>query len=239
MAGYVKVWTDITEDEKFLSLKLNERGVFLQFLVHAKKGRDDGRIFYRDWTAVGSEMGCDRKTARKVVGKISEISLAVYTESENGLIDIRIPNYIYWQEVDVLGVREKRRKNPAKIPPLKEEKRIEYNNIISDLNEKAKTSYRASSRKTQTLINARLNEGFIVDDFYKVHAIKCEEWLNTDMEKYLRPETLYSNKFEGYLNQRPKEQIQAQEKFSKTATCPECGNVGTEGYGQGTFFLKW
>ena len=39
------------------------------------------------------------------------------------------------------------------------------------------------------------------EDFYKVINIKSKQWLNTEMEKYLRPETLFSNKFEGYLNE--------------------------------------
>jgi len=30
---------------------------------------------------------------------------------------------------------------------------------------------------------------------------KCNEWLGTDMSKYLRPETLFGSKFEGYLNE--------------------------------------
>ena len=30
---------------------------------------------------------------------------------------------------------------------------------------------------------------------------KCVEWMNTDMQKYLRPETLFGTKFESYLNQ--------------------------------------
>lgn len=31
---------------------------------------------------------------------------------------------------------------------------------------------------------------------------KVAEWKGTDMEKFLRPETLFGNKFEGYLNQQ-------------------------------------
>lgn len=77
-----------------------------------------------------------------------------------------------------------------------------YSSIIMYLNEKANTKYRASSNKTKTLIKARLNEGFIEDDFKKVIDIKANEWLNTDMEKYLRPETLFGTKFESYLNQK-------------------------------------
>lgn len=74
-------------------------------------------------------------------------------------------------------------------------------NIVSDLNLVLGTSYK-TGRKTTELINARLKEGFSVDDFKKVHRIKQEEWSKDEkMCKYLRPETLYSNKFEGYLNQ--------------------------------------
>lgn len=78
----------------------------------------------------------------------------------------------------------------------------EYEKIISYLNQKANTNYKASTKKTQQLINARLAEGYKTDDFFTVIDKKCAEWLNTDMEKFLRPETLFGNKFEGYLNQK-------------------------------------
>lgn len=50
-------------------------------------------------------------------------------------------------------------------------------------------------------INARLNEKYTVDDFKKVIDKKCNEWIGTEYEKFLRPETLFGSKFEGYLNQ--------------------------------------
>lgn len=77
-----------------------------------------------------------------------------------------------------------------------------YSSIINYLNKKANTRYRVNNKKTKTLIKARLNEGFTEDDFYKVIDNKVKEWANTDMNKYLRPETLFSPKFEGYLNQK-------------------------------------
>lgn len=77
-----------------------------------------------------------------------------------------------------------------------------YSSIINYLNKKANTRYRVNNKKTKTLIKARLNEGFTEDDFYKVIDNKVNEWANTDMNKYLRPETLFSHKFEGYLNQK-------------------------------------
>ena len=47
-----------------------------------------------------------------------------------------------------------------------------------------------------------MNEKFTVDDFKTVIDKKSREWLGTDMEKYLRPETLFGTKFESYLNQQ-------------------------------------
>lgn len=74
--------------------------------------------------------------------------------------------------------------------------------VVAYLNEKAGTKYKATSGKTKTLINGRIREGFTLEDFKTVIDVKCAEWLNTPMEKYLRPETLFGTKFEGYLNER-------------------------------------
>ena len=73
--------------------------------------------------------------------------------------------------------------------------------VVDYLNKKTSKRFKKSSAKTKSLINARLKDGFDEEDFYKVINIKSKQWLNTDMEKYLRPETLFSNKFEGYLNE--------------------------------------
>lgn len=75
-----------------------------------------------------------------------------------------------------------------------------YISIISYLNEKAGTNYRANARKTKALIHARLAEGFTLEDFQTVIGKKCAEWLTTEWEKFLRPETLFGTKFESYLN---------------------------------------
>lgn len=77
-----------------------------------------------------------------------------------------------------------------------------YKNIIDYLNSRLGTNYKSTSAKTRALIDARLNEGFTEDDFKIVIDKKYFEWHDTDMEQYLRPETLFSNKFESYLNQR-------------------------------------
>lgn len=74
--------------------------------------------------------------------------------------------------------------------------------IVSYLNAKAETKFKPSSKRTKYLIHARLEDGFTVEDFYTVIDKKTEEWKGTDFEKFLRPETLFGNKFESYLNQK-------------------------------------
>ena len=75
-----------------------------------------------------------------------------------------------------------------------------YSSVISYLNEKAGTSFRPTTIKTRTLIRARAKEGFTLDDFKAVIDNQCAEWLNdAKMARYLRPETLFGPKFEGYL----------------------------------------
>lgn len=73
--------------------------------------------------------------------------------------------------------------------------------IVNYLNEVACREFRATNKKTQRLIKARLNEGFVFDDFKLVIDFKTKQWQNDEkFSQFLRPETLFSNKFEGYLN---------------------------------------
>lgn len=89
--------------------------------------------------------------------------------------------------------------------------------IVEYLNTAVSTSYKPSSKKTASLINARLNEGFTVDDFKAVIDTKASDWLgDSKMSRYLRPETLFGTKFEGYL-QEAKAVRRDDERFAKYA----------------------
>lgn len=76
-----------------------------------------------------------------------------------------------------------------------------YVRIIDYLNKTTGKNFKATTIKTINSIKARLNEGFVEEDFYRMIDIKSSQWLDNDMCKFLRPETLFSNKFEGYLNE--------------------------------------
>lgn len=88
--------------------------------------------------------------------------------------------------------------------------KTEYKEIIDYLNQRAGTAFRPSSRATQSHINARLAEGFKVEDFKIVIDKMSTEWIGTEMQQYLRPETLFGAKFEGYLNAKTKRSVRQQ-----------------------------
>jgi uncharacterized phage protein (TIGR02220 family) len=93
---------------------------------------------------------------------------------------------------------------------------INYKNacisIIDTLNQATGASFRPNSLKTRKCIMARLNEGFTAEDFATVIRVKCKQWLyDPSMKGFLRPETLFGPKFEGYLNEDvkpPKKEVQ-------------------------------
>jgi uncharacterized phage protein (TIGR02220 family) len=93
-----------------------------------------------------------------------------------------------------------------KINPQETQSKPLTEEIISYLNQRANKGYKANTKSTQSHINARIKEGYKFEDFKYVIDIKCQKWMGTPQEDYLRPETLFSTKFQGYLNERPKQQ---------------------------------
>ena len=81
-----------------------------------------------------------------------------------------------------------------------------YKEIIDYLNVKTGKAYRWQGKATQSHINARFAEGYTFEDFKKVIDNKAAEWKGGKWEQYLRPETLFGTKFEGYLNQQQGEE---------------------------------
>jgi uncharacterized phage protein (TIGR02220 family) len=71
--------------------------------------------------------------------------------------------------------------------------------VLELMNSILGTRYTASKNNVK-FINARLTDGFVLNDFETVLRAKHRDWAeNADMVKFLRPETLFGNKFEGYL----------------------------------------
>lgn len=75
--------------------------------------------------------------------------------------------------------------------------------VVNHLNHRLGTQYKPTTQATRKLVKARLKEGFTVEDMKLVIDKKATEWGgNPKMAQYLRPDILFGNKFEGYLNAR-------------------------------------
>ena len=98
--------------------------------------------------------------------------------------------------------------------------------IVFHLNKQAGTKFKPNTKQTKALVRARFNDGFSSDDFLSVINKKVSGWRgDAKMEKYLRPETLFSpSKFESYLN----------EKVSFTPTTALQGSIADKDFRSGT-----
>lgn len=107
------------------------------------------------------------------------------------------------QEVDnsIANTKEEVSVPAQPIANTKKEKTDDAPAIIALLNKVTGRSFRPSDSSLRP-IRARLREGFTLDDFTSVIRLKNAQWApRADMRAYLRPETLFGNKFDAYLQE--------------------------------------
>lgn len=72
--------------------------------------------------------------------------------------------------------------------------------IIQFLNDLTGLGYKGNAKSTILLVKRRLDDGFTLDDMKLAVQDRVKNWMHDPkMKTYLRPETLFGNKFEGYL----------------------------------------
>ena len=87
--------------------------------------------------------------------------------------------------------------------PKKSDHKAVRDGIIDYLNAKTGKNFTHSAVSVLQPVTDRLMDGYSAEDLKRVIDIKTEEWKGTEMDKYLRPGTLFSAAhFEEYLNQR-------------------------------------
>jgi uncharacterized phage protein (TIGR02220 family) len=169
------------------------------------------------WYEKGQHKVPNPRTIRKIIDWLEKNGM-ILIDGEKGRDGNRketlytIENYEKYQTIDTPKVTVR---TPVRTPlstrcvPLNNKGNNDNNDkqekiliIVGHLNEKAKTSFQPTSTKTARLITARFADGFTVDDFKAVIDKKCAGWMDTEWQKFLRPETLFGSKFEGYLNEK-------------------------------------
>ena len=75
--------------------------------------------------------------------------------------------------------------------------------VLAYLKEVTGKSYKPTTLAHAKWINARVADGHGLDDFKHVVDVKSSQWLgDSNNDKFLRPETLFGNRFEGYRNEK-------------------------------------
>lgn len=109
--------------------------------------------------------------------------------------------------------------NAVPKPDIKQDKQI-----VDYLNDRTGKHYRLG-KNVRKLINARLSEGYTVDDFKTVIDHKVASWKGTEMEQYLRPSTLFApSHFDDYLNETPTPSKQVK-RANATHSEPKVGSM--------------
>ncbi len=124
-----------------------------------------------------------------------ELYDALAEELGKDVVDGKIRNFLYRVKKSLKAKKSKVTENTEMIE-----------SVVNYLNEKTGKHFRASNSETRRLIQGLINDKYTLDDFKHVIDIKCKDWLNcddnqTDWSKFLRPATLFSKKFENYLNE--------------------------------------
>lgn len=187
---------------------------------------------------LGERWGWSRTKVKNFLNLLQNENMISY-KSDSKKTFIKVLNYRDYQNLEIqendTRVTQKRQSSDTKVTqkntnnndnndnndnkkdiiysPAKKQDPIPYKEIIDYLNMRTGSQYRHTTKKTRELIRARWNEGFRLEDFKTVIDKKCVEWIGTEWEKFLRPETLFrAGKFESYLNQPVHRKTSKEEK---------------------------
>ena len=181
IAGLVSI---CKENETAIKSALNELKEFgyLQIIKNMPTSENGGRI---DYEYIIHEKPIIQEYKKQDIENL-------YVENQ----DIENQRQLNTKELNTKEIEEI---NNKEIYKEKNKKMIEA--TINYLNKKTGKAYKPNTPNTVKHLTARINEGYTDLDFMDVIDTKCKEWLDTDMEKYLRPDTLFGSKFENYFNQ--------------------------------------
>lgn len=167
--------------------------------------------------------GVSVRNVRTALQRFEKLEFLTNKSTNRGRL-ITICNYCKWQDVPsetdkqtdrqltsnrqatdkhlTTNKNDKNNKNEKNGKNNKDKYSAEREEIIAYFNEVCGTKYRPDTKAIKKLIDGLLDQNFTVDDFKTVIYKKAKQWLHDpEMCKFVRPQTLFTGKFEGYLNE--------------------------------------
>lgn len=93
---YAKIWCSIMNDSWFRGLSGNERSVWLQLIIIAKRDGDTGNIYRSKLLDISTEIGLDKRTTRKIIEKFN-LDGKIKIIEDTKTFHIQIVNYAHHQ----------------------------------------------------------------------------------------------------------------------------------------------
>ncbi len=213
--GFTKLANEIIENLCLINLSPYESRV-IWFVLRKTYGFQK-KIDKISLSQFAEALQLDRNNVNRAIGRLIKKNMLVVSKDHNNHISYGLQkDYEKWKDVvcrDSVVSRDHSLQSvettevwSAETPSIERKKLLKkdivpFKEIIGLLNEKTGKKFRYATAKYQACIRARWNEGFKTPDFEKVIENRVEKWGNDPkMAEYLRPETLFGTKFEGYLN---------------------------------------
>jgi len=240
MEGWIKLHRQIVENPYYFSEPFNRTLAWIDLLILAnhkdnffyKRGIKvevkRGQVGY-DLEKLSSRWRWSRGKAERFISDL-ETSEQVIRQKTNVTTLITIVKYNECQHDDKANGKASSKPNDKadghQIVKQTETNKNEENenneekidSVIFYLNSKTGKNFKSDSEANKKFIAARL-KSYSIEHIKMVVDLKTKEWLGTNMEKYLRPETLFNaTKFEGYVNElSKKEQMTDDERKAESA----------------------
>jgi uncharacterized phage protein (TIGR02220 family) len=167
-----------------------------------KYSKDTNELFVLNWAKFN--WNNSEKVINRVKQELEDVKEVAFVKEYVDYANSLEKNTVqidYPYSIDSLWNKEKEKEKEKK--KKNKESSIPFEDIVTYLNKKTGKHYKHTTNKTKDCIKARINEGFNEQDFRTVIDNMVSQWINDEkMNQYLRPETLFGTKFEGYLNQQ-------------------------------------
>lgn len=213
--GWIKVHRALLYNSIFSGIKLLK--VFLWCLLKATHTQHDQLVgkqfvklnpgqFVTGRIKAGAELSLAPSTAWEYL-KVLENNNTIRIESNNKFSIVTVINWEFYQGTNEKSDNRDNNKKAANSQQNNTNKKgnndnnDKYKYVVDHLNNKTGSKYKDTTIVTRSLIDKRLSEGFTMEDLLRVIDNKVVDWEGTEREIYLRPVTLFGEKFESYLNQ--------------------------------------
>jgi hypothetical protein len=141
-------------DEWFVNLSCNARGLWMQLILIAKQVGDTGVISLRSYSAMAVMCGCDDSTTAKYLRLFADSGKITMIKTGENSLTIEITNYSYYQRGEVISDIKSGEKSPkvGKKGKVKSGEKSPYNQTRPDRTEQNTVVLSANADSTLPVV---------------------------------------------------------------------------------------